>query len=141
MPSQGQNKVCTLLKKYKFFYFYNFNKSNNINSLITEYQSVYIKLTMHIHLYFFSVRFLSDLSEPGYFDVNVLSLICTNMHSFYSPTVSFSPLGRSCHFCLSMKPFCSFSFTFFATELSYQLISNDGLFVTGSCTKRTFKVN
>jgi hypothetical protein len=52
MPSRGQNKICTLLKKYKCFYFYSFNKSNNINILITKYQYMYTKLTMHIHLYF-----------------------------------------------------------------------------------------
>ena len=43
-----------LLKKYKCFYFDNFDKSNNINILITKYQYMYIKLTMYVHSYFFS---------------------------------------------------------------------------------------
>jgi hypothetical protein len=40
-------------EKIKFFHFYNFNKSNIINILRNKYQHKYIKLTMHIHLYFF----------------------------------------------------------------------------------------
>ena len=91
MPSQGQNKICTLMKKYKYFYFYNFNKSNNINILITKYQYMYIKLTMHIHLYFFSKVQILFWPWEG---IGVLCQSYVNFCSFWVWLVFFY-----CNFC------------------------------------------
>jgi hypothetical protein len=88
--SKARTKFALYWKKYKCFYFYNFNKSNNFNILITKYQCMYIKLTKHIHLNFFSKVQILFWPWEG---IGVLRPTYVNFCSFWAFSVIY------CNFC------------------------------------------